>query len=378
MRKKKFFNKLLAALSSSKLALALVLLLIVFSIAGAMLPQEGLFKAAEITRWQQQHPLVTTLFKPLGLFRVFHSVPFLIIILLFTVNTLTCTGLFLYREGGLAAFKGPGAMRRYGFLFLHLSLIVLFAGGFLSTAAGLDGRILLTEGQSFKEERSNYLRLVEGPLRRENHKGFILLLKELKVKYERQVHPVDVVSYLEVGDSSGKTGEGIVKINYPFSYRGLTFTHHEIGFSPRIMIRDEKNNKLLVNSFVALKTFRTGVEWEYRDFLPLPFFKQRVIVTVYPAYKQVGDKVQKSGETPDNPMLLIEMEDESGKVVFKGRAPFRGSAEIGGYSFHFAELRRWVSFRVTDDPGYPIVLLALWMGLAAILLRYIPDIAKWR
>ena len=46
-------------LGSSKLALVLVVLLILFSVVGAVLPQEGMLDVDKIAQWQQEHPTVT-------------------------------------------------------------------------------------------------------------------------------------------------------------------------------------------------------------------------------------------------------------------------------------------------------------------------------
>ncbi len=341
-------------------------LLILFSLAGAILPQEGLFTPDDIARWQKEHPTVTALLKPIGFFRVFHAIPLLATIFLLAVNILTCTINHLIREGGRAAFKGAQAFQATGFLLLHLSLIVLFAGGSWSAAASMDGYIVLTEGQVFKEERNNYLRIVSGPLRSKKHEGFLVRLDKVTVRYAQERFPVEIASNLTIRESTGGMTAAAVKINHPFSYRGLAFTQDETGFSPRLVIRDKASGRLLVDSFVALKTFKKGEQREYRDFLPLPFFKQRVIVTLYPAFT--------AGE---NPRLLVEREDKTGQVVSRHYLPFRGSIDVGDFTFAFTDLRRWSSFRVVADPGYTVVWIALWLGVVGFVLRYFQDLRRW-
>lgn len=368
---------MLRVVSSSKFALVLVLLLILFAAAGAILPQQGVFTPADIALWQEKHPTTTNLLKPLGLFHVFHSIPFLVIIFLLAVNTLTCTVLHVVKEGGFAAFKGQGMVKRVGFVVLHLSLLILLTGGFLSTAVRMAGYIVLTEGQGLREEHRSYVRLAKGPLRREQHRGFIIRLNKVQVEYERKYYPVAITSNIDILDNRKKMAEAAIKVNHPFTYRGITYTQDQTGFSPRLIIREKAGGRLLLDSFIALKTFRKGKEREYRDFLPLPFFKHRVIVTLYPSFSRIDGRVQKNGEQPANPLLLIEMEEKPGQVLYKGDVPLKGSTTVGDYSFTFAGLRRWSAFKVVQDPGYPIVLMGLWLGIGAILLRYIPDLRGW-
>jgi len=370
---KTFLNSLLKVLSSSKLALTLVLVVILISAAGAMLPQQGMYTAHEIAQWQEAHPLVTSLLRPLGLFRAFHSILFLVTVSLLAVNTLTCTLLRMarvVRDGGMAVlFKGPAALRNTGFIVLHLSLILLFAGGALSVGLTMDGLTVLTEGQVFKEEHNNYIRLVEGPLRREYHRGFMLRLAKVRVKYEKG-YAVEMAADVETRESSGPVEKAEIKINEPFTYRGLDFTLNDVGYSPRVSIRDNKSGQLLVDSFVALKTFRDGPKRTYRDFLPLPVFlqkKQWVVITIIPAMDREENQ----------PLLQVNIEDENGQITAKGSVPMNGNIHVGEYDFAFTALRRSASLRVMDDPGYEIAAIALWLTLIGILSRYIPDIKGW-
>ncbi len=367
----------LKCLSSARLALLLVLVIILFSVAGAVLPQEGRLEAANITQWQQRHPMATRLLDPLGLFGVFHSWPFMVTIMLLAVNTLTCTALRFVSQGGIHALKGPDAIHRLGFLLLHISLILLFAGSFLSAAARSSGYIVLTEGQSFTERHDSYIRLVEGPLRPERHKGFVAVLKELQNEYADKLHRTGVTSYLEIMSDGKKVASGTVEFNKPFVYEGLSFTLDETGYSPRLKIYKKPNSRALFNSFVALQTFKHQEGRRYHDFLPLPFFRNKVLITLYPAYEQRDGEIIKTGENPDNPLILIEMEDDNGNVVAKDHAALKEKVAVGDYEFEFAELRQWAAFQVSSDPGYPIVCVALWLGLVALVLRYIPDLRKW-
>jgi hypothetical protein len=374
---KRYLIILLQGLGSSRLALAAVAFLIVLCIIGAVLPQESMYNPSDIARWQEHHPLVTALLKPLGLFQAFNSIPFIITIILLGINTLTCTLNHLIKRGGIASFKGPDAIKNMGFVLLHLSLILLFAGGAWSASARMDGFIVLTEGQGFKEEHGNYIRLVEGPLRREKHKGFLLSLEKVHVTYRQGKYPTEMTAGIKVGPAPNRMDAAEISVNHPLTYRGVDFTLDQVGFSPRLVIRNRKSGRILINSFVALKTFRYGPNREYRDFLPLPIFKNRVIVTLYPAYRTIEGKIEKTGEEPENPILLIEIEDQTGKTVLTKHLPFNGKIGVGDHIFEFIGLRRSASFKVVEDPGYPLVLAAIWLGLIALILRYAPDLRGW-
>ena len=88
-------------------------------------------------------------------------------------------------------------------------------------------------------------------------------------------------------------------------------------------------------------------------------------------------KVRKTGEDPENPLLLIDVLEPAGQVVAQGNAPLGGRIATAEYMFFFTELRRWSGFMVVQDPGYLTVCVALWLGLGALILRYVPDLKRW-
>lgn len=372
------FYRLITIISAGKLSLVLVGLLILFSICGALLPQEGLWTQENIENWQLTHPLATKIFQPLGLFHVFHSITFLICIILLSINTLTCTLLYIKKKGGLSWLKRPEALKNTGFIALHLSLLLLFAGGFWSSSTRMDGYIVLTEGQTFTETHENYLKLLEGPLRQENHQGFSVSLKKVKIKYQKNRYPLEIISELKFQGKNNQIVEGAVQVNKPYEFQGLHFTQDKTGFSPRLIIQKTSNGELMVNSYIALQTFSSQNGKEYRDYLPLPFFDSRVMLSLYPSFLKQENEYIKTGEEPDNPILLLETEnEEEKKFEFQGAISLGEKIEIGDYSIEFTDLRYWSAFRVVEDHGYILIQIALWFGMAALLFRYIPDLFKW-
>lgn len=331
----------------------------------------------DIAIWQMANPTITRLAQPLGLFHLFNSWPFIVTILILGVNTLTCTILRFVKEGGFSSFRGPGSMRRMGFFFLHFSLILLFAGGFLTSATRMKARILLTEGQIFKEDHDNYLQLVEGPLRTDVHTGDMVRLQKVQIKLEKEIYPVDVSSTLEFLSSEKKIVKKVVRVNYPFTYKGLAFTQDKTGFSPGLEIWDRKTKKRLFKSFVAIQTSDSPEGKQHQDFLSLPVSKQKIMLTLFPGYSMDNGIARKSGDKPETPLLQIEMLDETGSVSAELSLSLGRRAVLGDYIFSFTALRRWSSFMVVDDPGYLPVCIAFWLGLGSLILRYVSDLKQW-
>jgi cytochrome c biogenesis protein ResB len=234
----------------------------------------------------------------------------------------------------------------------------------------------LTQGQAFTGHRQQYQRIVEGPLRNKKPWQFVVMMKDLQIKYEQEKYAVDIASSFDVYRQKKLVAQGIARVNKPFVFEGLAFTLDQNGYSPRISITEKQSGRQLVNSFVALKTFSDGPKRQYRDFLPLPFFENRVILTLYPSHERRDGKAVKTSESVDNPLIIVEVEDQSGKMISQSELPLNREVTIGGHTLEFKDLRQWASFRVVEDKGYPVVWVSLWLGVAGLVLRYLPDLIK--
>jgi hypothetical protein len=202
-------------------------------------------------------------------------------------------------------------------------------------------------------------------------------MNEVKTKYEHGLHLTDVTSSLDIFEHHEKVAQANIKINHPFTYKSLAFTHKNMGFSPKIEVKEKKSGKVLLNSFVMLSTFVNDETTEYRDFLPFEFLKNRTIITVYPDHEMKDGQPVKSSEEPGDPLIRIEIKGDNDKIISTEYLALGENVAIGEHILKFNDLRRWVEFQVVEDPGYLTVCLSLWLGLAALLLRYIPDLQKW-
>jgi cytochrome c biogenesis protein ResB len=367
--------RLLGFLGSPKLALVVVALLFLFTLAGVLVPQEGRVDRPGIALWQDHHPAVTSLCAPLGLFRAFHSWPFMATLFLLGLNTLTCTALHLVALRHAPPVEGA-PWRTTGFLLLHLSLLIIMGGGLASSAGRLSARIVLTEGEVFDKRHGTYARLVAGPLSRREGSVPLIQLDDVVTTFGVDGFPLDVRSHVAIPDATGVTNRFEIRVNHPISTHGFTIMQDENGFAPRLTIHDVASSNRLLSSFIALKTFKEGRTRTYHDFLPLHFLEQRIDLTFFPWGEASGPAADGDGAF-DQAALLFEVKDKDGQTIAHQRVARGEPFIVGRYRLAFTDVREWASLAVSVDPGYGVVCTGLWLGVVSLLMRYAPMLGAW-
>jgi cytochrome c biogenesis protein ResB len=364
-------------LASKYLTLVVVALLIFLSLVGALVPQQGIVEENIIHEWQQTHSLATQVLSPAGFFSAFNSPLFLISLLVLFLNTLACTYKSICRDGLFAGKSTSVRLRRFGFLVLHLSILICIIGGFISAAFRMSGHLIVTEGQMVQDQHGAYPKIVEGPFRAEQHDKFQLELVDAIYTISEKWTPGRKAASVRLSDGSAASITTDIEFNYPVKFNKTSFTLREIGYAPEIKISSASGRIPPLEGFIALKVWGFNDERKHYDFIPLPQVGRRLSLTLYPSHDICNGEVVKTSEALVNPVLLVFQEVMNGtKTPTQVIAP-GNSAMIGDLNIQFGELRQWAAFQVVHDPGYGIVCVSFWMAIIALGLRYTQDILDW-
>jgi ResB-like family len=361
-------TRIIGLLGGARLALLLIGLLTILCLAGALLPQEVRTDPDQLARWQGDHSVIMAIAGPLELFSAFRSPVFLTTCLLLAINTLCCSGLRVKRLLASGAFKGLAGLRAWGFTIMHLGIIGILSAGCMSVWLGMDGVLIATEGYPVTEEHDNFRVLREGSLRPERHSGLVFQLEEV---IERYVDDNLVHRSARVGvGPPGAIKESVIEVNHPLSQDGIYFTFDRAGYIPRVRVYDLALRRELLRADVILSMTGDGLDARHLDILPLdlpPARKHRMAVSLFP--------ISKDGK--DISVLVVMLEDLEGNQLGQVDLAIGEKGKIGSYFIEFLETRRWTSFRVMADPGYPVAVFFLWLSLAGLVLRYLPDFLIW-
>jgi cytochrome c biogenesis protein len=279
------------SLRSMRTALVLLLLVALGAVAGSLVPQVGVADA-RIAAMVRDHPLRARIYEQLGLFDVYGSWWFTLLLTLLFVSLVTClaprTRAFvrnlttrpapareldgmrhyaelavggdpdrairrarrvlrrrLFRVSGpngspsLAADKGLG--REGGSLLFHWAFFLLLVGIVWGRGTGFSGQAVIVEGETWTEAHANYDgQIREGRFFREDHSGVQVRVDDFQATYRTTGQPQDFVTRATISDAGGAVLDQVeIRVNHPAEARGVKFYQFGYGWAPVIRIEQD-------------------------------------------------------------------------------------------------------------------------------------------
>ncbi|MCX8159349.1 MAG: cytochrome c biogenesis protein ResB [Candidatus Saccharicenans sp.] len=386
-------------LTSVRLAIALLILIIVLATVGTFIPQE---REAEF--YQKNLPGISGLVLPLGLDHLYRSPLFLSLVFLFLLNLIFCslqqipakfrrlktdqeailsassiilepqershlerwletdliqlTSIFRkrhYRVRVSATADGKTFLARKGWpgLFgpelVHLGLIIIIAGGLISAIFSQRISLALVEGQTEK---------IPG-------RDFSLRLDRFTTEYYPDGSVRDWKSLVSVLENDQVRLQKTIEVNHPLKYAGMSFFQMSYGH--------DWDRTLLELEIVWSQSRRRTVTLKVGETIHLEDGARLRALSFIPDF-QVDDSGQAYSRSAEaaNPAALVEMA-EGDKQVFLGWV-FHGHPELSRYQRRTGpelkvDLKNFSapSFSVLEassDPGTDLV----WAGSGLLVL----------
>lgn len=318
--------------------------------------------------------LVIKIISFLKLNDIYSSYPFYIIIILLVFNLLYCMSgrvRFLFEDsaesGRFFSRTGLGLM---GSLLFHLSIVVVIAGVVYDVSTRMKGKLIITQGQEVTESHDSYIHVDEAPLFLEKHSFFKMILKDVSIEFKNGV-VVDMMAKMGIVDRN-ISRDYAVRVNQPLQYRSTMLVMQKYGFAPLVtLVNPEGTKDVDVYLSLAPRETRGSVE----DFFKVPGTDMVLTIRLYPD-AEIKDNIMIRTLTPElrAPKLVVQFDRhiDGGKIkerLFKGIINPGETVEFKGYKLRVGDIRYWVQFDVTREPGKKIVYTGFWMGVAGISLR---------
>lgn len=263
-------------------------------------------------------------------------------------------------DGSVHGLRGRYA--RLGHWVFHSALLALLAGGIVVALAPdpFRGSIGIGEGEQFDLHSSRFL-ITDTPVLAE--------LPPLRFTVEEiDVLPNggDVQRFeVRLSDPEGKPGS--TGINRPYRSRPYQVMAHGFGFMPGWVIVNQKG-RALRGAWVKLVPFPL----ERWDSFPLGVEDSTVRVRFYPDYERSGDKDRTRSQELRNPKFRV-------RAVWRGNQVYDGLLEPGqrvslgpeGKEFFFIpEIRKYGIVLVIQEQGYAVVLTGIAIMILGLVVRY--------
>jgi len=393
--------------TSVKLAIVLLIVIILASVLGTLIPQDR-----SPQEYAARYGQMSGLMMRLQLTRLYHSLWYMALLLFFGANILVCTlirlspklkkslkptvlsdaaGLMSLKTSG--RFKKPGTVedwrgsvrqelrsRHYklreqtlkdrtcflarkktlgwfGSDVVHLGLLIILAGGLLSGAAGFRDYLPLREGQTLPAPRSDFgIRLD---------------------KFETELYPQGSVkawkSTLSVVENGRDVLTKVVAVNHPLAYKGLNFYQSSYGWdwnNPEVELWVKKKSD---PAYLEKRKLHPGEKTGLPDGLEL-----RVERFVPDFIIGQDRQVESRSEQSNNPAARVGLTKGSetlfGGWVFANYPDFTGM-HSGGRADFTVELKdvqapQYSVLEAAKDPGADVIWLGCVLIMAGLFLAF--------
>ncbi|HEX8069764.1 MAG TPA: cytochrome c biogenesis protein ResB [Pyrinomonadaceae bacterium] len=415
-------TRVLNLLSSVRFGVTLLIILAAFSMIGMLIMQtnvEGFEKY-----YAESSPATRLLFGTLGFYDIYHSWYFNVLLLVLSLNIVLASidrfpGAWQYikrpklealpvwldkqpvhttlrldgesraavaerlaaaaRQVGLSAvvtekekrttvFMQKGAWNRLGAYGVHVALLTIFTGGFLTTQFGRTGMMQLRPGVSAAQMREQVFHLADdglAPSQATYQLPFTVECTDIQQKLIKEDGPItadntiDWLTKINIKDG-GQTREALVHMNNPVDYRGYRFfqaSFTPLGQARTITVRvtpeqgGEAQEVTIPRDGTA--TLADGTRVEFADF--------------YPNFKVGGDKRDTEEGVYPNPAAELRVTRADGTQAkayafnpqMADNAPF-AKRPVAGYTFRLVKFEKVPEshfLSIQHDPGSNVFYL---------------------
>jgi cytochrome c biogenesis protein len=261
------------------------------------------------------------------------------------------------KQGRVYVFGERGAWNRLGAYSVHVALLTIFLGGFLTAQFSREGQMPLTPGMSTNQMTNLQFNLDE-VTRVPVELPFTVTCTDIQQKLIHKDgsimanNTIDWLTRIRITDETG-TREGLVHLNEPLDYRGYRFFQASFiaqGNARNIKLRltseaDGSTQEVSIDRNGSA-TLSDGTRLDYIDF--------------FPDFRIISGKPGTESDEYNNPAAVLKMTTPAGQQLqafaFAAELPSGApvGAPVGGYKFRMVDFEK-VPYAhilsVQKDPG---------------------------
>ena len=405
---------------SRKLAIYLILMVILLSFIGTIIPQDHIYTPV-IMEGMIAKSVFLGYMDEIGFTAIFTSWLFFGVIFLLYLNTTFCTyDMFRnsirkmkrgsnFREKkeicGLAnnALVIPGGVsdkshdkiisalkkRRYkvkqngnsfvaiknrlgifGTPAFHLCILLVLGAILYGGVGRMEGRLQLVEGQTLYEQPQDYFYVAEGPLFNDEHKNFGITLERFHPRYvDAEGVYRGAASEIVITDGNQIVKKDVLHSNHLIVYDDITLFQNEYGFAPLFLLKND-SGAVMSGSYVYAEYDGSG---RYMTVFPVADTGLSAQITLYPNTSQTI--VESGYDMPSDPEVYVEL-FEGGEQVFDGVLGLDQMVLLGSYpgmgevALGFYDLKQWSIISVVIDKGVPYIFGGIYLAIFSMMVMF--------
>jgi cytochrome c biogenesis protein ResB len=270
-----------------------------------------------------------------------------------------------------------------GLILFHLSFVLIFTGIVYNSFFYFYGAMRLSEGETLSNTVPESYDLADwGPFF--DHSRLTGMTTFLKLHTHYKVNGSDKGVANEISIHQGNEQEqGFIYVTHHMNYNGLKYFRDRDGFSVLIVLYD-KQGRELYGAYIPLQSlpleegrylYTTGTATGPGN-IPFPQGpvspRFNLQVTYYP------DPIQdRSGEVYFQMWSLGDEHSIQGdEVIATGKVALGEKLDAGDFALSMNEVRYWARMNIRYDPGLPVILTSLWIGLGGMILTTIARLIR--
>jgi cytochrome c biogenesis protein len=261
------------------------------------------------------------------------------------------------KQGRVFVFGERGAWNRLGAYSVHVALLTIFTGGFLTAQFSREGQMPLTPGMSTNQMTNLQFNLDE-VTRVPVEVPFTVTCTDIQQKLIHKDgsiqanNTIDWLTRIRITDETG-TREGLVHLNNPLDYRGYRFFQasfiaqgHARNIKLRLTSQADGSTQEVSIERNGSTTLADGTRIDYVDF--------------FPDFRIINGKPGTESDEYNNPAAVLKLTTPAGQQLqafaFAAELPSGApvGAPVGGYKFRMVEFEKVPYAHVLSvqkDPG---------------------------
>lgn len=249
-----------------------------------------------------------------------------------------------------------------GFLLFHASFLLCLIGGLLIVYTRFSGNIVLTEGQSFAGDMTQFWQITRDAKIFKQLPAVEIMVDKVLPSYAQDV-ATDLAVKLSIVYNDD-VREETVKVNEPVRRGSLSILSQRIGVSPFLVLKDARG-KVVDAGYVSLNILH-GEE----DSFAFEGFPDQFQVRFYPDHEVVEGEDRTRSLELRNPVLKVRVAADA-PAAGDQTIPLGRTASFGTHTLAFEDIRYWVDFLFVREFGELPLFIGFAVGAAGLIMRLI-------